>query len=63
VQLRGEAPFIAAQVEEGALTLDQALAQAEETAAAPLLEDHLRAIRALGRRMLADAIEIGERMQ
>ncbi len=62
VQLRGEAPFIAAQVDEGALTLDQALAQAEETAAAPLLADHVQAIRALGRRMIADTIEIGRRL-
>jgi ParB-like chromosome segregation protein Spo0J len=62
VQLRGEAPFVAALVDEGTLTLDQGLARAEETAAAPLLAEHVQAIRALGRRMMADALEIGRRL-
>jgi len=61
-QLRLEAPFVAAMVEEGTLTLDQGLARAEEVAAAPLLAEHVRAIRALGRRMMADALEIGRRL-
>ena len=61
-QFRGEAPFLAAQVDEGALTLDQALAQAEEMAQAPVLAEHVQAIRKLGRRMIGDAIEIGRRL-
>jgi hypothetical protein len=60
--LRAQAPFLALRVDEGTLTLDQALAQAEEDAAAPLLREHAGAIRALGRRMIADAIEIGRRL-
>jgi Protein of unknown function (DUF3102) len=60
--LRGEAPFLAAQVAEGTLTLDDAEAQAEEAALAPILAEHAQAIRALGRRMIADTIEIGRRL-
>jgi Protein of unknown function (DUF3102) len=61
-RLRGEAPFLAAQVDNGDLTVDQALAQAVEMAAAPLLAEHAQAIRALGRRMIVDTIEIGRRL-
>jgi Protein of unknown function (DUF3102) len=61
-QLRGEAPFLAAQVDEGALTLDEAAEQAVEIAAAPLLAEHAQAIRSLGRRMIADTVEIGRRL-
>jgi len=60
--LRVEAPFAAALVEEGTLTLDQGLAHAEEVAAAPLLAEHVLAIRTIGRRMMADALEIGRRL-
>jgi hypothetical protein len=62
VQLRGEAPFVAALVDEGTLTLDQGLARAEEMAAAPIIAEHVQAIRALGRRMMEDALEIGRRL-
>jgi hypothetical protein len=62
VQLRAEAPFIAALVDEDTLTLDQGLARAEEMAAAPQLAEHAQAIRALGRRMIADTIEMGRRL-
>jgi hypothetical protein len=61
-RLRLEAPFVAAIVEEGTMTLDQGLMYAEEIAAAPLLAEHVQAIRALGRRMMADALEIGRRL-
>jgi hypothetical protein len=61
-RLRTASPFHALQVDEGALTLDQALAAAEETRAAPQLAEHAEAIRALGRRMISDAIEIGRRL-
>lgn len=61
-RLRGAAPFVAAMVDEGSITLDQGLARAEEIAAAPILAEHVQAIRALGRRMMADALEIGRRL-
>jgi hypothetical protein len=57
-RLRFEAPILAAQVDEGALTVDQALTRANEDA--EHLADHAEAIRALSRRMVADAIEIGQ---
>jgi hypothetical protein len=60
--LHVEAPFVAAHVEGGTLTLTEGLARAEEVAAAPLLAQHVLAIRALGRRMMADALEIGRRL-
>jgi ParB-like chromosome segregation protein Spo0J len=60
--LRVEAPFAAALVDEGTLTLEQGLAHAEEVAAAPLLAEHVLAIRTIGRRMMADALEIGRRL-
>ena len=60
--LRVEAPFAAALVDEGTLTLDQGIARAEQMAAAPLLDEHVRVIRALGRRMMTDALEIGRRL-
>lgn len=62
VQLRAADPFAAALVDEGTLTLDQGLARAEETAAAPLIAEHVQAIRRIGRRMMADALEIGRRL-
>ena len=61
-QLRLEAPFVAAIVDEGKLTVDQGVVLAEEAAAAPLLDEHVQAIRALGWRMMADALEIGRRL-
>ena len=60
--LRVESPFAAALVDEGTLKLDQGIARAEQMAAAPLLDEHVRVIRALGRRMMTDALEIGRRL-
>jgi hypothetical protein len=62
VQLRAEAPFAAALVDEGSLTLDQALARVEEIAAGPLLAEHVQAIKTLGRRMVEDTLDIGRRL-
>jgi hypothetical protein len=62
VQLRDAEPFLAAQVAEGELTLDQAIAAAEEKAKAPVLAEHAEAIRAAGKRVIADIIEIGWRL-
>jgi Protein of unknown function (DUF3102) len=61
-QLRAEAPFVAAMVDEGTLSLEQGLARAEEIAVAPLVAEHVLAIRKIGRRMIEDAIEIGRRL-
>ena len=61
-QLRAEAPFVAAMVDEGTLSLDQGLAHAEDIATAPLVAEHLQVIRSRGRRMIEDAIEIGARL-
>jgi hypothetical protein len=60
-RLRSEAPFLAVQVDEGALMLDQALVRAGQDAE-PRLAEHVQAIRVLGRRMIADTIEIGRRL-
>jgi hypothetical protein len=60
--LRLAAPFVAALVDERSLTLDEGLARAEELAAAPIVAEHVQAIRTLGRRMTADALEIGRRL-
>ena len=60
--LRSADGFAAALVDEGTLTLDQALARVEEKAAEPVLAEHVLAIRSLGRRMMADALEIGCRL-
>jgi hypothetical protein len=62
VQLRSNAPFLAALVDERELTLDQAIATAEEQAVAPVLHEHAEAIRAAGKRVIADLIEIGGRL-
>ena len=59
-RLRIEEPIPAAQVDEGALTVDQALTRANDDA--EHLADHAEAIRALSRKMVADAIEIGQRL-
>jgi Protein of unknown function (DUF3102) len=60
--LRAEAPFVAAMVDEGTLDLEQGLAHAEDLAAAPIVAEHLQEIRARGRRMIEDAVEIGRRL-
>jgi hypothetical protein len=60
--LRLGAPFLALQVEEGALAVEDALVQMEMDAAAPILAEQAQAIRVLGRRMISDAIEIGRRL-
>jgi ParB-like chromosome segregation protein Spo0J len=57
-RLRKEAPFLAHQVEEGTLTLYQAQTELQ----APVLAEHADAIRSTGKRMIADAIEIGRRL-
>jgi len=57
-QKAAERAYPAAQVDEERLTLDQA----EEEAATPLLAEHAEAIRAAGKRMIEDAIEIGRRL-
>jgi hypothetical protein len=61
-RFRKEAPFLAIQVDDGKLTLDQAIATAEEQAVAPTLAEHAEAIRIIGRRMVADVMEIGRRL-
>ena len=62
VQLRGVEPFLAIRVDEGELTLDQAIAAAEDKAIAPVLAEHAEAIRVIGKRVKADIIEIGRRL-
>ncbi len=59
-RLRIAAPVLALQVDDGALTIDQALMQANEDA--ERLADHAEAIRALGKQMIAGTIEIGRRL-
>ena len=59
-RLRIVAPVLALQVDDGALTIDQALTQANEDA--ERLADHAEAIRALGKQMIAGTIEIGRRL-
>jgi Protein of unknown function (DUF3102) len=56
------APFAAALVDEGSLTIDQGEARAEEVVVAPIVAEHVQAIRTLGRRMMEDALEIGRRL-
>jgi hypothetical protein len=60
--LRRDAPFLALQVDDGEMTLDQAIVRAVEVIAAPQLAEHVIVIRSLGRRMMADALEIGRRL-
>jgi hypothetical protein len=67
--LRVASPYLAIQVDEGKLTLEdgeaalgQAVAVAEEKAAAPMLAEHATVIRAIGKRIVADIIEIGQRL-
>jgi Protein of unknown function (DUF3102) len=61
-QLRVADRFAAALVDDGTYTLEQGIARAEQAAAEPLLAEHVNAIRVLGRRMMADALEIGRRL-
>jgi Protein of unknown function (DUF3102) len=61
-QLRAADRFAAALVDDGTYTLEQGIARAEQAAAEPLLAEHVNAIRVLGRRMMADALEIGRRL-
>jgi hypothetical protein len=60
--LRHEQPLLAIGVEEGKITLDQAITTAAEQAAAPLLAEHAETIRFLGRRVITDILEIGRRL-
>src|SRR5262249_50444750 len=62
LQLRAEAPFLAAQVEEGALTVAEAVEAHEAEVRAPVLAEHAEAIRKIGKRMADDIIEIGRRL-
>jgi hypothetical protein len=57
-ELRQTHGLLAIQVDEGALTLDEALAASR----VPVLAEHAEAIRSLGKRIVADAIEIGRRL-
>lgn len=50
------------ELEEGKITLDQAITTAAEQAAAPLLAEHAETIRFLGRRVITDILEIGRRL-
>jgi len=59
---RKQSPFLAMRVDDGALTLDEAIETAKEEAAAPILAEHAEAIRTIGRRVVADLIEIGRRL-
>jgi hypothetical protein len=62
-QLRGEAPFLAAQVDEGTLTLAEAVEEVhQEKVKGPLLAEHADAIRQAGKRVVDDLIEIGRRL-
>jgi len=57
-EIRQAHPLLAIQVDEGALTLGEAMT----ASIAPLLAEHAEAIRRRGKQMVSDAIEIGRRL-
>jgi hypothetical protein len=57
-ELRQTHGLLAHQVDDGMLTLDQAISASH----VPTLAEHAEAIRVLGKRLVADAIEIGRRL-
>jgi len=61
-RFRKESPCLAMRVDDGALTLEEAIETAKEEAAAPILAEHAEAIRTIGKRVVADLIEIGRRL-
>lgn len=61
-QFRVDAPLLAMRVDNGELTLETAVETASEEAAAPILAEHAEAIRTIGKRVLADLLEIGRRL-
>jgi hypothetical protein len=60
--LRIDAPYLALQVDEGELTLTEAVKAHEAQLRAPVLAEHADAIRNIAKRVLADVIEIGRRL-
>jgi len=60
--LRKQDPYLAIRVDEGDLTVAEAVAAAKLKANAPVLAEHAEAIRAAGKRVIADIIEIGRRL-
>jgi hypothetical protein len=60
--LRTEAPYLAIRVDEGELTVTEAVEAHEDQVRAPVLADHAAAIRTIAKRVLDDIIEVGRRL-